>query len=612
MKYYKVFIEIFALIVILLSACNEDLLDKTPLDRYSSATVWTDINLADAFLKRAYKNLSHGFANNGAINSVSDETHFQFIKGSDVYLQGNATADNAGIFEVSNSRFGTVKWNLFSNIQIINMFLENIEKVPTAYPETRRASIQASADILKGEALFLRAYTYGQMMRTYGGLPIIKKSWKVGDDYLSVPRGTFKETIDFIVADCDAAAALLQSKAKMESGRATNAAALALKSRILLFAASDLTADGKAESKYVGYESPNRTLLWTAAKDAAKAIIDLNEYQLASFGAPDKNAVAKNYFEFFKQSTFANNELIWGKMFVADVGDRHTWNQQQGPNGIANYGSDAPTQALIDAYQMEDGSNFFDHFTVDANGFYKNKGTTKYRHESPYYDREPRFYGSVLCDSSVWQKRFEDLAGRDPLGIYDRRTRIVKKGGVEISKTYGIDTRNGPVENWNATYTGYLAKKMMDDKIVGKTSYNTNIWIVFRYAEILLNYAEACLQLGDNATATTYINMIRNRAGLPVFTGDIETALRHERQIEFTFEALRWYDIRRWKILESVIKNAMGMDIMQVTNQDDGTVTTTWQLIKCQNRNGIKKMYWIPIPTDEMKKAPQLVQNPGY
>jgi len=160
-------------------------------------------------------------------------------------------------------------------------------------------------------------------------------------------------------------------------------------------------------------------------------------------------------------------------------------------------------------------------------------------------------------------------------------------------------------------YTGYLVKKMMDDT---KTTndYNTNIWIVFRYAEIVLNYAEACMELGDNTTAATYINMIRKRSGLPDFTGDIETALRHERKIEFTFEDLRWYDIRRWKTLETVLTNAKGMDIVETKNMDDGTVTTTWQLINCQNRSVSKKMYWIPIPNTEIKKAPQLVQNPGY
>jgi hypothetical protein len=391
---------------------------------------------------------------------------------------------------------------------------------------------------------------------------------------------------------------------------------LALKSRILLFAASDLTADGTAESKYVGYESPNRTALWTAARDAAKEVIDLNEYSLTDFGAPDKDAVSKNYFEFFKQYTLENDEIIWGKMFVLDVGDRHSWNVMQGSNGLGCYGGNTPNQSLIDAYQMEDGSDFFDHFTVDADGYYKNKGTTKYRNESPYLHREPRFYGSILCDSAIWQKRFEDLADRDPLGIYDRRTRRVVQGGSEISKTYGIDTRNGPVGNWNAGYTGYLTKKMMDDKTITITEdvINTNIWIEFRYTEVLMNYAEACIELGggDLQNGIDVLNTVRNRAGLPDFTGDTETALRQERHIEFTFENIRWYDIRRWKILENVLTNAKGMDIIETTNKDNGTVTTTWQLINCQDRNVVKAMYWIPIPTDEIKRAPQLVQNPGY
>jgi len=127
-----------------------------------------------------------------------------------------------------------------------------------------------------------------------------------------------------------------------------------------------------------------------------------------------------------------------------------------------------------------------------------------------------------------------------------------------------------------------------------------------------MNYVEACMGLGDNGTATTYINMIRNRAGLPDFIGDITTALRHERHIEFTFENFRWYDIRRWKILENVLTNTKGMNIVETTNKDDGTVTTTWQLINCQDFKAVKRMYWIPIATDESKRALQLDQNPGY
>ena len=601
-------LKLFAFLSIFLLSC-EDILDKTPVDRYSDATVWSDVNLADAYLKNAYRRIYHGFNANVTVNSISDELFFIHVYGTDIYVQGNITADNLGVFGHS-SRYRTINWSLFSVAQVINVMIANVDKVSAAYPAAQQAAIKVRTDRMKGEALLLRAWCYSQMCRTYGGLPIISEPSKIGGDFLSVQRGTFKETIDFIVSDCDAAAALLGSKSQMEAGRATNATALALKSRMLLFAASDLTADGTAESKYTGYESPDRTALWTAARNAAKAVIDLNQNSLANFGAT-KDEVAKKYFEFFKAYDLKNTEVIWGKMFVADVGDRHRNNRQQGPNGLNCYGSNNPTQAMIDEYQMEDGSAFFDHFDVDANGFYNNKGTTKYRNQSPYYNREARFYASVLVDSSLWQKRFANLASRDPLGIYDRRTRIVTQGGAEVSKSYGIDTRNGPIENWNAGYTGYLVKKMMDDT-KNMNDYNVNIWVFLRYAEVILNYAEACMELGDIATATTYINMIRNRSALPDFTGDIETALRHERQIELFYEDLRWYDIRRWKILESVLTDAKGMDIVEVKNLDNGTTTTTWQLIHIQDRNPVKKMYWVPIPNDEMKKAPQLVQNPNY
>lgn len=617
MKQYKNII-ILSILVIVLSSCSK-VLDKTPVDRYSNATIWTDISLVDAYLNTAYRNLSHGFIDNATLGSVSDETFCVHLQGTDVYTSGDITANNPGFF--SSARSVRLDWTLFNNVQIINTFLENIDKVAESYPQTEQPAIKARTEILKGEALFLRAYSYAQMARTYGGLPLMTKSWKVGDDYLSVPRGTFKETIDFIVADINAAVPLLKSKSQTEPGRATDAAALVLKSRILLFAASDLTADGTAESKYVGYESPDRTALWTTAKNAARQVMDLGTYQLADFGAPDKNAVATNYFNFFKQTDLSNNEIIWGKMFVTDIGDRQSWNLQQSPNGFNGFSSDEPTQDMVDQYQMEDGSDFFDHFTVDANGNYKNKGTTKYKNENPYYNREPRFYGSILYDSAIWQKRPESLVAQDELGIFSWRTRVVVENGNVVSTTYGLDTRNGPIGANNAGLTGYLTKKMMDDNVFAKEGagvYNNNIWIVFRYAEILLNYAEACIELGggDLQNGIDALNMIRNRSGLPDRVTSNQAvardSLRHERQIELAFEEHRWYDIRRWKILENVLTDAKGILILETKNLDNGTTTTTWQLNHVQDRNALKKMYWIPIPQAEIEKAPQIPQNPGY
>jgi hypothetical protein len=129
----------------------------------------------------------------------------------------------------------------------------------------------------------------------------------------------------------------------------------------------------------------------------------------------------------------------------------------------------------------------------------------------------------------------------------------------------------------------------------------------------VLNYAEACIGLNQDGEAATYINMVRNRSALPDFTGDITNALRYERRVEFVYEDIRFYDIRRWKILDETLTDAKGVDIVQTTNLDNNTKTTTWRQIMVQPRGTAdKKIYWVPIPVDEMNRAPQLVQNPGY
>ena len=611
MQTNKIYIRIFAFLLLIGSGCSK-ILDKTPVDKFSDALLWSDINLADRYLQDTYNNSVTGAFGYLSYASLTDESHDTHGFGTDNYLQGTISSSNPtpfGIWAFDYTTWGT----MYKNIQKLNIFLVNIDKVPDAYPAAQRADITATAARMKGEALFLRAFCYQQLARNYGGVVIITTPFEIGQDYLSIPRSTFKETIDFIVSDCDAAAGALGTKADMEMGRATKGAALALKSRILLFAASDLTADGSAANDIVGYTSPDRTALWTAAKNAAKAVMDLGTYQLENFGAPNKAAVADNFFSFFKAKDLSSNEVIWGKMFLKDVGARNQMNLINGTNGFVMYGCNAPTGNLADAFEMEDGSPFTNHYMVDANGYYKNV-SAKYGSPNMYYNREPRFYATILYDSAVWQKRFADLSPRDPLGIYDRRTRITIKNGAEESKIYGIDTRQGPIDGDDGTYTGYTFKKYLDDKVYGTESNNNeNVWIEFRYAEIIMNYAEACLGLGETTEATTYINMIRNRAALPDFTGDITQALRYERRIEFVHEDVRFYDMRRWKILDEALQDATGVDIIQTTNKDNNTVTTTWQQIIIQQRGpAADKLYWVPIPIDEINRAPQLEQNPGY
>lgn len=595
--------------IFLLQACSSEVLDTAPPDRYTEADIWSDINLADAYLLNSYDGLATGYSPS-MMTALTDEARFEFTWGAENYVQGNITADNVQpwVNEWDTREMPTWSTN-YENIQNINIFLANIDRVPEAYDQTEKDGIRQKADVLKGEALFMRAFCYGQLALTYGGIPLLTEPNEREDDFQSIERTSFGETIKFVVENCDAAAQLLPEKTETEMGRATKAAALALKSRILLFAASDLTADGTSGNSLVSIESPDRIALWTAARDAAKAVMDLGTYGLADFGAPDKAAVAQNYYDFFRQKDLSSTEIIWGKLYSKAEGPVSQMNLWNGPNGNNNWAGHNPTQGMVDTYQMEDGSNFLDHFTIDSDGYYINTSNI-YESENPYENREPRFYGSILYDGAVWQPRFPNLAGRDPIGIYDRRTRITKEGGVITSQVYGIDTRQGPVENWNGSFTGYVMKKLLDHEITGKEENNDSHWIEFRYAEIILNYAEASMELGEPAEASTYINMIRNRSGMPDFTGDITEALRHERKLELAFEGIRWYDLRRWKILEESLTDAMGIDITEIT--ENNSVRVTWERIVAEERNVVPRMYWVPIPTDEINKAPQLEQNPGY
>lgn len=608
MKRCIIKIKILLTILVLSAGCNEAILDKTPVDKYSEAVVWSDINLVRLYLNPLYANFRYGWSNRGGgyMTAVFTNETVQTKGGLTIpYNTGQVTPDRLG-----DDR-GHLVWNYYPYIQQLNVFLENVEKLPNSYPDSEKEIITEQMKVLKGEALFLRAVFYSELCRTYGGVPIMRKSNKLGDDFSTITRNTFKETIDFIVKDLDDAASLLKIKSEMEMGRANKEAALGLKSRMLLFAASDLTADGTAENELVGYKNPDRQALWKAARDAAKAVIDLGTCELSDFGAPDQKLAAEKYFALFKAKDLSDKEIIWGRMTRADVGVRVYHNRWSGPNGIYCWGNNGATGNLVDSYQMDDGSDFFDHFYIDANNNYINK-SNKFLHANPYYNREPRFYGTILYDSAVWQPRFADLAHLDPLGIYDRRLRRKIVNGVVVSERGGLDTRQGPVTPSNGGYTGYLLKKYMDDEVNGRDFPNENNHVYMRYVEILLNYAEACIALNEIPAATQYINTVRNRVGLPNFIGDITKALRYERRMELFLENIRWYDIRRWKILEETLTPMpYGVEITEIDN--NGVVTTTWKKIRVQPDNKpVKKMYWLPIDRAELNRAPQLEQNPGY
>lgn len=638
MKKYLTILILF--IALGIQSCG-DILDQTPLDQYSDATVWANVDLASLYLNYCYYELGHGFQS-VKMSNFTDESPTGRIDGNTYFTNGMMAADVANLYS-SNGHYSTqYTWVRFNTVQRLNIFLEHVDQIPDSYSAAEQPAIQAKADILKGEALFLRAYVYTNMARTYGGLPLLSTANKLNDDFSTITRATLEETVDFIVDDCEAALALLPYKADQELGRACKEAALALKSRILLFAASDLCAGdvsgldrvGRAyDDPLVHYQSPNRTALWTAARDAAKAVMDLNTLSLATFGAEtgDVQTVAKNYRTFFGAETPEGSEWIFTKMFDAAVGTRHRTNQVDGPNGYNNnYGRNGPWELFVQRYEMLDGSKFLDHFeTVRRNDTVFLQAKAGYRYENPYIGREPRFYANVLFDSATYDYESRAVGGYN--GIYDRRQHVrIAADGTRTSE-YGLDTRQTPYTNYqnNGSAVGYLTAKYYQTGVVGSTGYNTNQWPYMRYTEVVLNYAEACIELGtaaDLAAATAIINTIRNRVMLPNTTAttqeELRQALRQERAIELYCEDSRIFDLRRWLAIdeymitsEDRMESTPGMAITETI--DYRTTPPTLKMeryysVVQQPFNMKDNCYWWPIYLEEIKKAPQLQQNPGY
>lgn len=570
------------------TSCDTDFLNVTPQDRMTDNAVWSDPNLVEAFVNEMYRGLNHGIRELMA-GSLADESHFIHNYGSAQVVQSNLTPSDIGAW--NRGDFSEFRWiELYTRIRQVNMFFENIDEVPF--------DNEAWRDRLKGEAHFLRGYFYHNLVRLHGGVPIIEKTFGLDDDFL-VPRNTLAESIQFIVDEADAAAALLPvtHEDAADIGRATKGAALALKSRILLYAASDLYNDpswagGYANPELIAYTSGDRTARWQAAKDAAKAVIDLNVYSLQDTDDPQKD-----YTDLFLLKD--SKEAIFSRYFIKSRGwqDGALPGLANGPNGYHNWGGNTPIQELVDDYELTDGSKF--DWSNPAHA------------AAPYEGRDPRFYASILYDQAPWRPRPADTKEMDPDGKVIIRA-VETAPGVW---TPGLDTRDGPIEDWNGGYSGYYLRKFIDPNIeheyAAAGGNQEAPWHYFRLGEIYLNYAEACLGLGEEDEAKTYINMIRERAGMPDITETGQALIdryRNERRVELAFEQHRYFDVRRWMIAPQVLdRNASGIVI-----EDPLSGPVTYEVSSVQSRAWNDKMYFIPILQDEMNRNKNLIQNPLY
>lgn len=574
----------FCLVV---GSCNTDFLNVTPPERLSEVSVWNDPVLVEAFVNDIYRGLNHGIREL-MIGSFTDESQFIHNYGSTQIVQSNITPSDIGSW--TRGDVDEFRWvGLYQRIRHINMVLDNIDKVPFANEAWRSR--------LKGEVHFLNAYFYMNLVRLHGGVPLIKETYKLDGDF-AVNRNTLEECVKYIVDESDLAASLLPlSQSGSNLGRATKGAALSVKARMLLYAASDqynntTWAAGYAKPELISMTtSVSRAVRWQAAKDAAKAVIDLGIYQIQ-----DTNNPVKDYTDVFL--TKNSKEAIFSRYFLKSRG----WEESalpglaNGPNGYHNWGGNTPVQELVDDYEMSNGEKFNWNNATHAS--------------QPYVNRDPRFYASILYDQALWAPRPADVVSIDPIGKIIIRTVITESGSI-----FGLDTRKGPIEDWNGGYSGYYMRKFIDPNVrqefAAQGANQEAPWHYFRLAEIYLNYAEACISLGQEADAKVYLNLLRNRAGMPDIT-DAGTALidryRNERRIELAFEQHRYFDVRRWMIAPT----AFGRNINGIVITQPLVGPVTYARLKLQDRSWNNKMYFLPIVQDEMNKNKNLVQNPLY
>ena len=545
----------------LFSACKKNYLNLDPTDRLTNASILTDTSLYEAYVLNTYIGEDIG-VNEGAgsppgfgrgfeyamASSVTDESMYNTDNGSWLIEQGQMAANNTGFL-------GTLWARSYAGIRAVNYALSIINGLPLSAVHKSR---------IIGELEFVRAFRYQDLIRNYGGVVLVGDTVTQLTDNLQNPalfaRATIQASIAYATAQLDDAASKLplNNDATWALGRATEGAALALKSRLLLYAASPLYNAGT----------------WQDAAAAALTVMNLGKYSLSQSG----------YGSLFLSPN--DNEIIFERLFIPNIAPHVCMEISNGPNGYDGWAGNTPFQNLVDAYEMNSGKSISDP-------------TSGYDPQNPYVNRDPRFYATILYNGAPY-----------------------RGDTVQVYIPGGKDSKQGP-SNWNTSQTGYYLKKFENDAYPIDNPWAVaggQPWIYFRYAEILLNYAEAQNEaVGPDGTVYAAINSIRSRASvnMPALPAGLSqsamrTTIQNERQIELAFEEHRFYDVRRWKIADST-ENVPAYGVSVTVNPSNPSGYTYTKIISLAGRSFLPQHYWLPIPLSEIQASNnQLKQNPGY
>jgi hypothetical protein len=530
-------------------------LDITPSDQVTDGTVWSNTTNADLFLNQVYAGLGlHSNLINAQFNNTDpDEDKTDNEQAKPTYTSTIGYKKSA---YTPASPGQQNLWGYYNYIRKANMFIEKVtaSTLPDSYKKLRIA-----------EARFLRAYYYMYLWTYYGGVPIITIVLNITEqgDAVFQPRNSDAETVKFITDECAAIANDLPNS--QGNGRVTKGAALTLKGWVELFNAGALKNPANDKAK------------WALAAATNKQVMDLGTYRLFA-----------NYETMLYEANEKNPEVIFAREHVAgSAGISSSKEGYWGPfklcgTQVSSCGNQ-PTQEMVDAYRMSNGKVITDP-------------TSGYDPQNPYVNREKRFYSSILYDGSVW-------AGCP----------MIMKQGVGSENATDIGNTS------DATNTGYYFRKGLEEKnqVGGENRLSGADYQIFRYAEVLLAYAEAQNEaVGPDQTVYDALNLVRVRGGIPGLTfgsltqAEMRTAIAQERRVELYMEMWRHWDLLRSKTAEIFLNGTThGMRI--------DLVGGVWKYTVIAAPGGTmlfvpSKNYLYPIPQSAIDRNPKIVQNPGY
>ena len=573
----------------MLAACNDGFLDKKPLDKLSEEAVFNSDALAESYINAIYTVLPDPFTE-GNIGCISDEGFFRYGGTSTRYIaDGSMTPssiipqDEGGPAHNTRTTFLNI-WNrAYEYIYRLNYFLRYVEEKGSAMTEDGK-------NRLTGEAYFLRAWAYTNLIERYGGVVLVDKPFDdLGAEFTNT-RANFDDCVTFINEDLDKAYELLPEKGATALGRVHKDCVLALRSRLTLIVASPLFNDPSFPDGGIfrGAYSKDK---WEDAFKAAKAICDRADVDGAY-------TLDDTYDGFWRDED--SPEIIWGKYFVQSSGQPH---KAQLLYSLMDFGGGGwesfnPTQAMWLDYEMKNGKKIFE----EGSG---------YDPKRPFKNRDPRFEECIIYPTKIYKWTDKDGGLNETelqLYLLYENTELADfdKGKPEPS------TSKKASDQIHITNTGGsgLTKWYMPDRYISESLIGNVVYPWFRLGEMYLNLAEAAYMTGKEDVCREYLTKVRARVGMPPIT-DAGAALWdevvNERRIELAFEAFRYFDTRRWKIAttyENVPFAGMRTCLLQKGSKTD----TIYRCVQPANLvNKERNYYW----TNTGESAAYISSNNG-